>query len=435
MHFQKNTFEVDLNDDFKLAIDMIDKNRNLYITGNAGTGKSTFLKYFRKNSEKNIAVLAPTGKAAINCGGQTIHSFFQFAPTLLTEDKIHRHRYPGKFKALDILVIDEVSMVRADLMDAIDTSLRINRNNWAPFGGVQVILFGDLAQLPPVVKDAEMRDFFEHIYETPYFFSASVFDQITFHILEFTKIYRQQDPGFINILNKIRIGKYDNESLDHLNKRLIKINSKRGLKDVIILTTTNNQSNLINVEKLSKLKTKEKYYEAEITGKFPDDYLPSEQKLTLKVGAQVMMIKNDPKKRWINGTLARIKKLNPDDIIVEINKLDYKVTREAWNNIEYVFDRITGEFEEKTVGTFKQFPILLAYAITIHKCQGMTLDKALIDLSTGAFASGQIYVALSRCKNLNGIYLRTPIQPSDIKFDHRIQNVYSMFNLVTQNYV
>ncbi len=433
MHIQENTFDVDINDDFKLALDLINQNHNLYITGNAGTGKSTFLKYFRENSDKNIAVLAPTGKAAINCEGQTIHSFFQFASVLLTEDKIHRHHNPGKFKALDILVIDEVSMVRADLMDAIDTSLRINRNNWAPFGGVQIILFGDLAQLPPVVKDAEMRDFFEFIYESPYFFSASVFDQITFQILEFTKIYRQQDPVFINILNKIRVGRYDDESLEILNKRLLKINTKRGLKDVITLTTTNNQSNLINVEKLSKLKTKEKYYEAEITGKFPDDSLPSEQKLTLKVGAQVMMLKNDSKKRWVNGTLARIKKLNPDEIIVEINKLDYKITRESWNNIEYVLDRITGEFEEKIVGTFKQFPLRLAYAITIHKCQGMTLDKVLIDLSTRAFASGQIYVALSRCKSLSGIHLRIPIQPSDIKVDYRIQNVYSVFNLVTRN--
>jgi ATP-dependent exoDNAse (exonuclease V) alpha subunit len=433
MHTQENTFDVDINDDFKLALDLIDKNHNFYITGNAGTGKSTFLKYLVENSDKNIAVLAPTGKAAINCSGQTIHSFFSFPPALLTEDKIHKHRNPGKFKALEILVIDEVSMVRADLMDAIDTSLRINRNNWAPFGGVQMILFGDLAQLPPVVKDAEMRDFFEHIYESPFFFSAMVFNQITFQILEFTKIYRQQDPEFISILNKIRVGRYDGKSLEILNKRLLKINSKRGLKDVITLTTTNNQSNLINVEKLSKLKTKEKYYEAEIMGKFPDDSLPTEQKLTLKVGAQVMMIKNDQKKRWFNGTLARIKKLHTDEIIVEINKLNYNITREAWKNIEYVFDRITGEFEEKVVGTFKQFPIRLAYAITIHKCQGMTLDKALIDLSTGAFASGQIYVALSRCKNLNGIYFRTPIKPSDIYVDHRIQNVYSVFNLLDKN--
>jgi ATP-dependent exoDNAse (exonuclease V) alpha subunit len=433
MHIQENTIDVDINDDFKVALDLIEKQNNLFITGNAGTGKSTFLKYFRESTDKNIAVLAPTGKAAINCGGQTIHSFFQFAPVLLTEDKIHKHRNPGKFKELDILVIDEVSMVRADLMDAIDTSLRLNRNNWEPFGGVQILLFGDLAQLPPVVKDAELRDFFEFIYESPYFFSASVFDQVTFKILEFTKIYRQQDPGFINILNKIRVGRYDDESLEILNKRLLKINSKRGLKDVITLTTTINQSNRINVEKLSKLKTKEKYYEAEITGRFPDDSLPSEQKLTLKVGAQVMMLKNDPKKRWVNGTLARIKKLNPDEIIVEINKLDYKVTREAWNNIEYVLDRITGEFEEKIVGTFKQFPLCLAYAITTHKCQGMTLEKALIDLSTGAFASGQLYVALSRCKSLSGIYLRIPIQPSDIKFDHRIQNVYLVFNLVSRN--
>ena len=432
MRTQENTFDVDINDDFKLALDLIDNHHNLYITGNAGTGKSTFLKCFRENTEKNIAVLAPTGKAAINCGGQTIHSFFAFPSALLTEDKIHKHRNAGKFKALDILVIDEVSMVRADLMDAIDTSLRLNRNNWAPFGGVQVILFGDLAQLPPVVKDAEMRDFFEFIYESPYFFSASVFDQITFQILEFTKIYRQQDPEFINILNKIRVGRYDDESLEILNKRLLKINTKRGLKDVITLTTTINQSNLINIEKLSKLKTKEKYYEAEITGKFPDDSLPSEQKLTLKVGAQVMMLKNDSKKRWVNGTLARIKKLNPDEIIVEINKLDYKITREAWNNIEYVLDRITGEFEEKIVGTFKQFPLRLAYAITIHKCQGMTLDKVLIDLSTRAFASGQIYVALSRCKSLSGIHLRIPIQPSDIYVDNRIQNIYSVFNLVTR---
>lgn len=422
-----------MNDDFRLAIDLINKNHNLFITGNAGTGKSTFLKHLRENSKKNIAVLAPTGKAAINCNGQTIHSFFSFPPELLTENKIHKHRNPGKFKALDILVIDEVSMVRADLMDAIDSSLRINRNNWAPFGGVQVILFGDLAQVPPVVKDAEMRDFFEHIYESPFFFSATVFDQITFQILEFTKIYRQQDPEFITILNKIRAGKYDEESFNILNKRLINTNSKRGLKNVITLTTTNNQASLINQEKLSKLKTQEKYYEAEITGKFPDDSLPSEQTLTLKVGAQVMMIKNDPKKRWINGTLARIKKLNLDEIIVEINALDYKVTRESWNNIEYVLDRITGEFEEKIVGTFKQFPIRLAYAITIHKCQGMTLDKVLIDLSAGAFASGQTYVALSRCKNLNGIYLRSPIKPSDIFVDHRIQNVYSLFNLVSKN--
>lgn len=334
---------LEINRDFSTVFDIVEnQNINLFLTGNAGTGKSTFLNYLKSISNKNIAVVAPTGKAALACGGQTIHSFFKFPHILLMDDRVKRHRDTRKFEKLDLLIIDEVSMVRADLMDAIDLSLRLNRGNKQPFGGVQILLIGDLGQLPPVVKDKELQDYFENIYEVPYFFAAQAFDKVDVSIYNFEKIYRQQDPEFIKLLNRIRTGSVNQEILNQINKCVINKNRKRGLNGLITLTTTNNDAYNINRSQLEKLKTKEHTSSASIIGKFPEGSFPTDKELKLKVGAQIMMLVNDPKKRWVNGTMAKLKKITEDELTVEINGLTYPVQQHKWNNIEYTVDRRPG---------------------------------------------------------------------------------------------
>lgn len=425
--------DIEINDDFNTVFDLVEnQNINLFLTGNAGTGKSTFLQYLKSHSSKNIAVVSPTGKAALACGGQTIHSFFKFPHKLLMDDQVKRHRDTRKFEELDLLIIDEISMVRADLMDAIDLSLQLNRNNRDPFGGVQVLLIGDLGQLPPVVKDKELQDYFENIYEVPYFFAAQVFDEVEVFIYNFEKIYRQQDRQFIDLLNSIRMGSVSEELINTINKRVMRANRKWGLNGLITLTTTNNDAYNINRSQLEKLKTKEHTFSASIIGKFPEGSFPTDRELKLKVGAQIMMLVNDPKKRWVNGTMAKLKKITDDELTVEIDGLAYPVQRYEWNNIEYTVDRRTGEYADKVVGTFEQFPVALAYATTIHKSQGMTLEKVIINLGNGSFSHGQTYVALSRCRTLDGIFLNVPLTCKDIIFDFHVDDVYSKFHLYTK---
>ena len=427
--------DIEINDDFNTVFDLVEnQNMNLFLTGNAGTGKSTFLHYLKSHSSKNIAVVAPTGKAALACGGQTIHSFFKFPHKLLMDDQVKRHRDTRKFEELDLLIIDEISMVRADLMDAIDLSLQLNRGSRDPFGGVQVLLIGDLGQLPPIVKDKELQDYFETIYEVPYFFAAQVFDEIEVLIYDFEKIYRQQDLEFIELLNRIRTGSISDALLKTINKRVINKNRKWGLSGVITLTTTNNDAYNINQVHLEKLKTKERTFTARIIGKFPEGSFPTERDLKLKVGAQIMMLVNDPKKRWVNGTIAKLKKITDDELTVKINGLTYPVQRYGWNNIEYTVNRKTGEYADDVVGVFYQFPVALAYATTIHKSQGMTLEKVIINLGNGSFSHGQTYVALSRCRSLDGIFLKVPLTCKDIIFDFHVDDVYSKFHLYTKEH-
>ncbi len=420
---------IDLNDQFRHAADLIERQgENLFITGKAGTGKSTLLHYLRANTARQMVILAPTGVAALNVGGQTIHSFFQFPPTLIDPQSIRRRRNAKLFQQLQTLIIDEVSMVRADVMDGIDAALRLHRNNpRVSFGGVQLVLCGDLFQLPPIVRDGELTAFFNEQYGGPYFFLAHVFDALRPYSLELTTIYRQRDDEFIRVLNKIREHELDSELFTLLNTRVLRGSETPNDDGMITLTTTNESALRKNKFFLDRLNAKSYTYPATVTGDFDPSTFPTESLLELKRGAQVMMVRNDLEKRWVNGTLGRISDLREQKVHVEINGTSYEVEPETWENIHYHYNRETNQIEEQERGTFTQYPLRLAWAITIHKSQGQTFDKVLIDLGRGAFAHGQTYVALSRCTSLHGIVFNRPVTPRDILFDERVYGFRDVF--------
>ena len=410
------------NDEFQEVYNtMENSNGNMLITGKAGTGKSTLLTYFRLHSKKKIAVVAPTGIAAVNVSGVTIHSFFHFPPNFIRKETIRRSREQGVYNKIDTLIIDEISMVRADLMDGIDYALRINRDRMdLPFGGVQIIVFGDLFQLPPVIEH-ELRELFHKKYRTPFFFSADIFKECSFVYRELTAVYRQTDTQFIELLNSIRSCNITDCELRHLNSRYnanISYNDENG----IVLTSTNSAAIKLNNDRLNQLSGKEYIYEAHIVGGYSSKMCPTEVKLRLKKHAKVILIRNDPMKRWVNGTIAEIADLSTDKISIKIENRIYEVSEEKWSNIKYVYNETEDRIDEEELGSFTQYPIKLAWAVTIHKSQGQTFDKAIIDLGSGAFASGQLYVALSRCKTLEGIALSKPVIYSDIIFDENIHN-------------
>jgi len=420
--------DLDVNDEFKSAFGLMENTKEcLFITGKAGTGKSTLLKYFKANTGKKIIVLAPTGVAAINIGGQTIHSFFRLPPKIIQKDTIKRLRDRSLVENLDMVIIDEVSMVRADMMDGIDYALRLNRGKMkVPFGGVQMVFFGDLFQLSPVVED-EARALLEELYPTPYFFSAKVFNDCHIRSIELSNIYRQKDSSFMELLNRIRNKEYSEEDLEKLNKR-VSVDTAFSKKDsTVILTTTNNLANAINRERLSKLPGREIAYEAVSSGKFEESAYPTDTSLKLKKGAQVILIRNDPNKQWVNGTLAKVIALSEDSIVVDIGGRACDVPVVRWDKIEYSYNEDEDKIEDEVVGAFAQYPLKLAWAITIHKSQGQTFDKVIIDLGSGAFTHGQLYVALSRCTCLDGIKLKRPVRPSDIIFDSRIYDFKERF--------
>ncbi len=419
---------LDINDEFKSAFDLMERTKEcLFITGKAGTGKSTLLKYFKANTGKNIIVLAPTGVAAVNVGGQTVHSFFRFPPKIIQKDTIKHLRDRSIFENLDMIIIDEVSMVRSDLMDGIDYALRLNRGRMkSPFGGVQMVFFGDLFQLSPVVEN-EARQLLGERYLSPYFFSAKVFDDCHLRTIELSTIYRQKDSSFMELLNRVRNKEHTDEDLKILNKKVQKDVTASRKDSTVILTTTNSLANAINQERLSKLPGKEIAYKAYATGKFEEPAYPTEASLKLKKGAQVILIKNDPDKRWVNGTLAKVAALSQDSIVVDINGFEYDVPITKWEKIEYSYNEEEDKIEDEVVGEFAQYPLKLAWAITIHKSQGQTFDKVIIDLGHGAFTHGQLYVALSRCTCLNGIKLKRPVVHSDVIFDERIYEFNDRF--------
>ena len=421
--------QVDLNDEFRYALDLIERQgQSVFLTGKAGTGKSTFLHYLRETTAKATVVLAPTGVAALNVGGQTIHSFFQFPPTFIDPNSIRRRKNAKLFEKLQTLIIDEVSMVRADVMDGIDTALRVQRDNLTtPFGGVQVVLCGDLFQLPPIVRDGEMKTFFDEQYGGPYFFFAKVFREIHPSSLELTTIYRQRDDNFIRILNKIRENEFDAQLFSVLNARVRRGSEEQVDSSFITLTATNEAAYQKNRACLARINAKPYTYTASVTGHFEPTTYPTEVILELKRGAQVMLLKNDSEKRWVNGTLGRVLALDEKKVSVEIAGTSYDVEPETWENIQYRFDRDTNRIEEEVIGTFTQYPLRLAWAITIHKSQGQTFDKVLIDLGRGAFAHGQTYVALSRCTSLEGIIFSRPVTPHDILFDARVYEYARVF--------
>ena len=411
---------IDFNNEFKAAFTEMEGTKNhVYITGKAGTGKSTLLKYFKEKTAKKVVVLAPTGVAAINVGGQTIHSFFGFPPKYIDPRNIRRSRKKKLIKKIDAVVIDEVSMVRADLMDGIDHALRINRDEMEkPFGGAQMIFFGDLFQLSPVA-DRESREVMNETYESLYFFHSKVFNELDLNYFELQKNYRQSDRKFIDLLNKFRTNMCEDDDICLLNERIDKdaIEEKDGR---IILTATNYVASRINCKRLSELSGRKHGYEATVSGDFNEKIYPTDAVLELKKGAQIMLMRNDPGKRWVNGTIAEISDLGKDIVEVCINGKKHEVSPVIWNKIKYTYNQDEQRVEEDIVGSFSQIPIKLAWAITIHKSQGQTFDKVVIDLGYGAFAHGQVYVALSRCKTLEGIYLNRPVIHSDIIFDERI---------------
>ncbi|MFY0631860.1 MAG: helix-turn-helix domain-containing protein [Flavobacteriaceae bacterium] len=422
------------NIELELAVDFIEKtDRNLFITGKAGTGKTTFLHKIKEESLKRMVIVAPTGVAAINAKGVTIHSFFQmpFGPILPNQiaNTSNQQRKFSKvkidiIKSLDLVIIDEISMVRADLLDGIDQVLRRYKDRNKVFGGVQVLMIGDLQQLSPVVKPNEWS-LLQQYYKTVYFFSSKAYEEANVVSIELQHIYRQKNEKFITILNEIRNDSLSEKSAKTLNERYDPTFSPREDEGYITLTTHNKRANLINDSELNKLKTKSYFFEAEVSGKFNENSFPNDEKLELKVGAQVMFIKNDssPEKRYFNGKIGIITDISRETVTVQcLNDVDEIVAeKELWDNINYSINEETKELKEDIVGSFSQIPLRLAWAITIHKSQGLTFDKAIID-AEASFAHGQTYVALSRCTSLEGIVLKTKINSSAIINDRTVDS-------------
>ncbi|MCT4599298.1 MAG: AAA family ATPase [Marinifilaceae bacterium] len=424
------------NTELELANKFVkETNRNIFLTGKAGTGKTTFLKNLRLHSHKRMIVVAPTGIAAINAEGVTIHSFFQlpFAPTIpyrlsgVKPDVVKINKTKVKIiKSLDLLIIDEVSMVRADTLDAIDTILKLFRNPDKPFGGVQVLMIGDILQLAPIIKEDEWH-ILRKYYNGIYFFNSLAYSEANPIYIELKHIYRQDNADFIEILNKVRNKTLDQNSLEILNSRYKPNFKPPKNSDYINLTTHNNNAQRINDIELESINSKTYKFTASLTGDFNEHLYPTDFQLKLKVGAQVMFIKNDSShdKLYYNGKIGKISKLSDTSIwvICSDSKRAIEVKKEHWDNAKYSLDKETNEIKEEVIGTFTQYPLRLAWAITIHKSQGLTFDKAIID-TEAAFAHGQTYVALSRCRTLEGIVLSSPIAMKSIIFDKSI----SQFN-------
>ncbi|GAB3922192.1 HRDC domain-containing protein [Larkinella terrae] len=427
-----------VNEKLQLAHDFVlHTNRNVFLTGKAGTGKTTFLHQIKLMTSKRLAVVAPTGVAAINAGGVTIHSLFQlpFGPlvpgaTSRESKKFNREKIKI-LRTLDLLIVDEISMVRADVLDGIDEVLRRFRHRSEPFGGVQLLLIGDMQQLPPVIRDEDWA-FLKPHYETGYFFGSRALQKTPYISIELDHIYRQSDKQFIDILNSIREKRVSRQQLDELNRHYIadfKPDDKEGF---ITLSTHNSAAQHINSQKLLELNTESHTFEATIEGEFPAQAYPTEASLELKVGAQVMFVKNDISrdKLFYNGKIGQITDIDDDCIYVKCPKEPetLAVDRMEWLNIRYSLDSVTNEIKEEAVGKFVQFPLKLAWAITIHKSQGLTFEKAIIDAAS-AFAHGQVYVALSRCKSLDGLVLRAPIPSHSIKTELLLEEFHEQVQL------
>ena len=444
------TFEIKLSSEQLALFDFIENEHDhIFVTGRAGTGKSTLLNHFVNNTQKNVAVVAPTGVAAYNVGGQTIHSFFGFPFGVLGNQPIHKHLYGrtrDALRSLDVLVIDEISMVNADLMDAMDTMLRAARGkNKGPFGGVQVVMFGDPYQLPPVPlkPQDEGYEFFMENYRSLWFFDAKVWNETKLLRYELHENFRQHDDKFIEILNAIRDGSATQEMLDTLNAAG---NRYPENQDVIRLSGVNHKVNTYNARRLANIPGETKFFEATVSvgeikafGATP----PADVILELKVGAQVMFIKNDDQnvakeggtvRRWVNGTIGHITKIVAHNHVkVEVDGEEFDVHQSTWEKIRYQleeeFDEATQRFKEvlvpETLAEFRQLPLRLAWSVTVHKSQGMTYDEVVIELGGNAFSAGQTYVALSRVRSLEGLYLTAPITLKDVMIDDNVQRFMS----------
>jgi len=424
--YEGENYTIEVSPEFKKAFQLMESNESVFITGKAGTGKTLLLKYFRAKTIKNVAVLSFTGLAAINANGQTIHSFFSFPLGFIDPKAIKYNKFiVDILNKIDTIVIDEVSMVRADTMDAIDKSLKLHRGNTKHFGGVQMIFIGDLYQLPPIIEK-DLNNIYTHFYKSPYFFDANIFNLIRLPLVSLEKIHRQKEHDLIEILNNVREKRNIPETLEILNKRIVTDFSNLGNDDTIIICTTNKKVQEINTLFLNRINLPEFKYRAIINGDFDKQSHPTDELLILKEGSKIVFIKNDPQKLFVNGDVGIIKKLDAYYIEVELKggrKLRLK--KEVWEKFKYKLNE--GKVTREVVGTFEQYPLKLAWAITVHRVQGQTYNNVIIDLDKGAFTSGQTYVALSRARTMEGIKLKRPIFEKDIILDERILEYKNMF--------
>jgi len=421
---------VELNEQFQKALNLMENTRaNVFVTGKAGTGKSTLLTYFRSITKKNIVVLAPTGVAALNIKGQTIHSFFKFQPNITVDTvrkRFSKDNEKSVYKLLDAIVIDEISMVRADLLDCVDRFMRLNgKTSSLPFGGAQMIFIGDLYQLPPVVTGSE-REIFRTHYASQYFFDAHMFSDFSMEFIELEKHYRQTDQNFITLLNAVRNNSITEIQLKEINKRYDPEFNPNTTDFYISLTTTNKLADEINQMHVSKLATKPYAYYAHTQGEFDSNLQPAARELVLKVGSQVMLLNNDQAGRWVNGSIGKIIKISKnkdqeDTITVELTEgIKVDVTPHTWELFKFSYDQKEKKLISDTIGTFTQYPLMLSWAVTIHKSQGKTFDRVIIDIGKGTFVHGQMYVALSRCTTLTGIVLKKKLEKKHIFMDWRV---------------
>lgn len=425
-----------LNREKRFLLNKMESTReNMFITGKAGTGKSYLLRCFLEHTKKNTVVIAPTGIAALNVHGSTIHRFFGLKPELQIPEKIDNSVIYGHkretFKNLDTLIIDEISMVRSDLMDVIDYILKRANGNNLPFGGKQVLVFGDLYQLPPVLKEnSDEKNYILDHYGGAFFFDSPAVRQNGFKIYELEEIFRQEDEDLIEVLNHIREGNQTSSDLKLINSKVTKNSTRSYRDDFITLTTTNYAAKKVNEEMLAQIKSPACQYKAWVEGEFPTTDYPTERYLTLKVGARVIMLNNDIEGRWVNGTMAVVTACNSNSIDVQIEDTGKICTvyKNKWEEIDYYYNKETKKIESKVIGEFNQIPVKLAWAITIHKSQGKTYQKVEVDLGNRAFACGQTYVAISRIKDLNGLYLKRPIRDSDIMVSKDVKDYMSENN-------
>ena len=410
----KNNFT--LNDDFNEIIVLFENsNKNIFITGKAGTGKSSLINHIKKKTHKNLIVLAPTAIAALNINAKTIHSFFNFPFHVITPDVVKKHYNKKLIKQIDTILIDEVSMLRPDIIDAIDLTLQITRENKDPFGGIQIILVGDLYQLPPVVTNNEV-DAMNTLYPDGYFFfNSNVIKKIDLIKFELSQVFRQSDTKLISLLDRARKATLDDDDLMVFNQRLVKTDFIVP-EEVLTLSTNNYKVNSINASNLKNIQSKEFVYHAEIDGRYAG--VPVDEELKIKVGAQVMLVKNG--KNWVNGTLATIDKLTKNEIYIKVKDEVYLLEPEKWEKFEYIIS--DKKISSSVSATFTQYPLKLAWAATIHKCQGQTFENIVIDMDYGAFAHGQTYVALSRVVSLDGLFLRKPLRSEDFIFNPAIKD-------------